>query len=143
MSALSVIRPLRPRGEGWRRLPDPPQWATMGFAGEQWLFEPRGLLVISAVEVAADTDGHSKGPEYHVSVSKSPRRRCTSQEAKWVLRQFRLEGSEEDNHVPGGFVRNFWRPVAEPLVGLECPCKAAEPAIVEDGGDYVWRGVTR
>lgn len=65
--------------------------------------------------------------------------RCTSLQAKEILRQFGLDGAEEDNHVPHGIVRNFWRPVADRLVGLECACKAEEPAIVEDQGDYVWR----
>ena len=48
----------------------------------------------------------------------------------------------EDNHVPGGFVRNFWRPVADRFSGYECACVATEPAIVEDKGDFVWRGIT-
>jgi hypothetical protein len=47
------------------------------------------------------------------------------------------------NHVPSGRVRNFWRPVADHLSGYECPCVADEPAIREDKGDYVWRGITR
>lgn len=50
-----------------------------------------------------------------------------------------LEGAEEDNHVPHGKVRNFWRPVAELLVGKECECKAEEPVIREDKGDFIWR----
>lgn len=53
---------------------------------------------------------------------------------------FQLDnGWEEDNHVPYGIARNFWRPLAENLVGIECKCKEEEPAIVEDKGDYVWR----
>jgi hypothetical protein len=86
-----------------------------------------------------------KGPEYHVSISKqlfAGPTRCTSDEARWVLEQFGLDGAEEDNHVPGGVVRNFWRPVATGLIGLECECKAEEPAIREDKGDFVWRPVT-
>jgi hypothetical protein len=65
--------------------------------------------------------------------------RCDSNEAKWVLDQFGLEGAEEDNHVPFGIVRNFWRPVADKLVGIECQCKAEEPEIREDKGDFIWR----
>ena len=43
---------------------------------------------------------------------------------------------------PNGCVRNFWRPVADHLSGYECPCVEHEPAMVEDKGDYVWRGLT-
>lgn len=57
-----------------------------------------------------------------------------------VIRQFDMLGSEEDNHVPSGFVRNFFNPVAEHLIGIECPCKATEPTMVEDKGEFVWRG---
>jgi hypothetical protein len=98
---------------------------------------------MSAVETMSDED---KGPEYHLSISKqvggSPNR-CTSNEAKWVLDQFGLDGAEEDNHVPFGVVRNFWRTVATPLVGLECECKDEEPAVVEDKGDFIWRGISK
>ena len=89
-----------------------------------------------------DGDRFDRGPEYHLSISRQTPagpRRCTSEMARIVLRQFGLEGAEEDNHVPNGVVRNFWRPVADPLVGLECECKDEEPAIVEDKGDFVWR----
>ena len=42
-------------------------------------------------------------------------------------------------HRRRGKVRNFWRSVATGLIGLECECKAEEPAIIEDKGDFVWR----
>ena len=106
---------------------------------DSFWYLPRNLFAISAVETMADED---KGPEYHISISKplpSGVKRCDSNEARWVLAQFGLEGAEEDNHVPYGKVRNFWRPVANGLVGLECECKAEEPAVVEDKGDFVWR----
>ena len=54
---------------------------------------------------------------------------------------FGMTDAEEDNHVPGGFVRNYWLSVAENLIGHECQCKTTEPAIKEDKGDFVWRGV--
>ncbi|OTP79436.1 hypothetical protein PAMC26577_00815 [Caballeronia sordidicola] len=102
--------------------------------------------MISAVEVAAAEGGIDKGPEYHISISKQSKHgpgRCTTAEAVWVCGQFELLEAEEDNHVPNGVVRNFWRPVADRLVGIECACKGDEPAIVEDKGDFIWRGVTR
>lgn len=138
----SIIKPLRPNGEGWTRLPDLPPQYTMGYACEVWRHDPQMLGVMSAVEVATDKDGIDRGPEYHISISKQHKGnpcRCTGDEARFVLRAFELDGAEEDNHVPHGIVRNFWRTVAEPLIGLECACKADEPAIREDKGDYVWR----
>lgn len=141
----SIIQPKRPAAQhyGWVRLPPPPQWATLGFAGEAWTHLTSGLTVISAVEVAKDADGIDRGPEYHLSISyrasDGSTQRCSSNEANEVLRQFDLDGAEEDNHVPHGMVRNFWRPVADHLVGMECACKAQESAIRENKGDYVWR----
>jgi hypothetical protein len=99
-------------------------------------------MVIAAVEYI--NDGKADGPEYHLSISRQHRtlgtQRCSSTEARWVMVQFALDGAKEDNHVPGGKVRNFWRPVADPLVGRECSCVETENAIAEDKGDYVWRG---
>jgi hypothetical protein len=138
----SIIKPLRPSGPPWVQLPPLPSKFTLGFEHEVWMNTSLVLGVISAVEVAQDKDGIDRGPEYHISISKNDRekpRRCTSDEAAYVLRAFDLEGAEEDNHVPHGVVRNFWRTVAQPLIGLECACKADEPAIREDKGDYVWR----
>lgn len=97
-------------------------------------------MVLSAVEVAVERDGSSNGPEFHLSVSMGPGRRIDSKGAKWVKRQFGLEDATEDNHVQSGFVRNFWRPVADHLSGIECPCTETEPKMVEDKGDFVWRG---
>lgn len=137
MSAL--IAPKQPRtGMGWFQMPRPPGWVSLGFDAEAWRHPASGLAVISAVEVAKDADGIDRGPEYHISISKNGAR-CTSQEALVVLEHFGLDGAEEDNHVPNGQVRNFWRPVADRFVGLQCACKDSEPAVVEDKGDYVWR----
>jgi hypothetical protein len=136
----SIVSVLRPKGRGWRELPCNKQF-TMGYPGRLFFHKETALAVISAVEVA-DDGKIDKGPEYHVSISKQTvlgTSRCDSNEAKWVLEEFGLDGAEEDNHVPNGVVRNFWRPVANRFVGLECDCKAEEPAIVEDKGDFVWR----
>lgn len=139
----SVIRPKKPKSKGWIQADPPPLWATLGYAREVWYFPERGLLVISAVEVAHDFNDIDKGPEYHVSVSKSGGQRCTSNEAKFVCKAFRMVEADEDNHTPYGVVRNFWKPVAEKFIGHVCLCKDEEPAMVEDKGDYVWRGITR
>jgi hypothetical protein len=138
----SIISVLRPKGPGWQEVP-------MEGLGDDYpkraFWHRDGFNVISAVETI---DNGSQRPEYHISISRphptrGTIRRCDSNDARWVLKQFGLEGSKEDNHVPGGKVRNFWRAVAEPLIGLDCECVAEEPAIVEDKGDYVWRGAPR
>lgn len=138
---IQIIHPLRPKvSRGWLAGPPVPPAVSLGYSAESWQHLSTGLCVISAVEVARDGDGIDRGPEYHLSISLRGRRRCSSQDAQQVLRDFGLDGAEEDNHVPGGFVRNFWRPVADRFVGMECACKASEPAVVEDRGDFVWRG---
>lgn len=145
-SARSIVQPLAPNGADWVAEENPvAALVKSGYPHQMWMHKT-GLCVISAVEVTADLP--PKGPEYHISISKWSRRhpgpqRCSSAEARWVLREFQLDGAEEDNHVPNGVVRNFWRAVADPLVGLECWCKASEPAIVEDKGDFVWRPVDK
>ena len=136
VSIVSVLRP--PQGEGWREIPTS-HLPSMGFPIRAFFHAESSLAVLSAVEVMAD---ENKGPEYHLSISKqrtSGPYRCDSNEAKWVCDQFALVGAEEDNHVSGGNVRNFWRTVAEPLIGLECACKDSEPVIREDKGDFIWR----
>lgn len=136
-----IVPVLQPKGEGWQEIPGAHRF-TFGFPARSFMHKD-GLFAISAVEVATDKDGVDRGFEYHISISRpiAPgiTSRCTSSEARWVLDQFGLDGSEEDNHVPNGKVRNFWRTVATGLIGLECACKEEEPAIVEDKGDYVWR----
>ena len=135
----SIISVPRPRLAGWREVPTdgiPTKGPKRAF-----FHDASSLAVISAVEFI--DDGKVDGPEYHLSISRQHRtlgtRRCSSTEARWVLVQFGVEGAVEDNHVPGGLVRNFWRPVADHLVGRECLCVADENAISEDQGDFVWR----
>ena len=144
---IDIIKPLRPFVQArnrWFQRPAPP--ISDGYPLELWTEYGSDVTVLSAVEVAKDKDGSSNGPEYHLSMSRAswpdgiykPARVDTNM-AKWVLAEFGLDGAEEDNHVPNGVVRNFWRPVAETLIGKECPCKAEEVVIRESKGDFVWR----
>ncbi len=144
----SVIKPLQPTGRGWTRVRNPGM-AKTGYPSETFAHQ-QGFLVISAVEVAKAEPGEpEKGPEYHISISRwlppfTEPSRASSADAIWILSMFAdSRRFEEDNHVPGGVVRNFWSPVADPLVGLECPCKDNEPTVKEDKGDFIWRGITR
>ncbi|MEM1153092.1 MAG: hypothetical protein AAGI44_03070 [Pseudomonadota bacterium] len=142
----SVIGPRAPKGDGWEAIAIPSAMPDMGYPIKAWYYEPQHLCVLSAVEVANEPGELELGPEYHLSISKrppgSPRPlRCTRNEARFVLKAFDLLDAKEDNHVPSGSVRNYWRPVADKYVGHECPCVDEEPAIVEDKGDFVWRGI--
>ena len=134
----SIIKPKSTAVEGWQLKGRAPEQCTLGYEGYYWLHRSRGLAVISSVEVPYDQNDIDKGPEYHLSISKNGRR-CSSNEARMATRCFDMEHAEEDNHVPYGFVRHFWLPVAEKFIGYECRCKAVEPAIKEDKGDFIWR----
>jgi hypothetical protein len=146
---MNIIDPKRPTGNGWMQYPLHPAFAARvakmgGFPTETWAHEGAGLFVITSVEVANEPGEPELGPEYHISVSAlGMNRRCSPEQASWVLAAFGLPDAREDNHVPSGKVRNFWRPVADRLSGYECPCVGDEPAIREDKGSFVWRGVTR
>ena len=111
---------------------------------EAFAHNAEGIQVISAVEVAKPQPGEGElGPEYHISISSFDGTRCTTAQAMWLLHQFDLDDANEDNHVPSGFVRNFWRPVNDSLSGYECTCADKEPKIIEDKDDFIWRGVTK
>jgi len=144
MQFESVIKPKRPSGPGWQQTNDwapPAQLLELGYPVEAWMHPTNGLFVLSAVEKTSEPGKPDLGPEYHISVSANGNR-CTSADAVWVLAQFDCMDAKEDNHVPSGRVRNFWRPVADHLSGYECPCVDVEPNIVEDKGDFIWRGIT-
>ena len=137
----SIVAALRPRVLGWSEVSTSRLPAAAVAPCRAFVHDESGLGVLSAVEFI--DDGRVDGPEYHLSISRQHRtlgtRRCSSTEARWVLVQFGMDGAREDNHVPNGRVRNFWRPVADPMVGRECLCVARENAIVEDKGDFIWR----
>ena len=149
----SIIKPLRPKnphGNQWKEIPGIVEELAQagyptGYPIERWRHFGYGFTVLSAVEVAVERDGSSNGPEYHIRISKATPggsyrpTRVDTNDAKWVLAEFGVDGAEEDNHVPYGVVRNFWRPVAEGLVGKECKCKAEEVVIREMKGDFIWR----
>lgn len=141
----SIVKPKRPSGEGWVQEKGPESFLTLGFPIEAWWHAANRLQVFSAVEVVTEPGKVFLGPEYHLSMCSdngAGRVRCSTADALWVLGQFDLVDAKEDNHVPSGIVRNFWRPVADHLSGYECPCTDYEPAMREDKGDFVWRGVT-
>lgn len=129
---------------------DPNQWLASGdvrammrtpFAVYLWDHPRLWLRVLSSVEPIKD-GREGVMPQYHISISKlgdAPGHvvACSAAEALWVVEHFGMEGGEEDNHVPNGVVRNWWRPVADRLVGKECECFALEN--IEVVGDFVRR----
>lgn len=143
-----IINPKQPTGPGWSLDKSRIAQEAMRRAGvggwpcEVWLHRQNGICVLSAVEVAHEPGQPDLGPEYHLSVSQAGRR-ISAGDALWVLAQFDLLDATEDNHVPNGKTRNFWRPVADHLSGYQCPCQDDEPAMREDKGDFVWRGITK
>jgi len=136
-----IIKPLSPIGPDWSGGEDVRGTLKSAYPITRWWYGPLRLYVLSAVEVATDTDGVARGPEYHVSVSKQTPdlrpTRCSAEEGAFVLKAFGLDGWEEDNHVPNGKVRNYWRAVAENMVGRKCACKETEHLVVE--GDFEHR----
>lgn len=140
----SIVQPKRPRNiSAWDILPGGVgPLAAMGYPYQRWMHKKLGIRVISAVEVATDTPGQpsTKGPEYHLSATihfAGRLGRVPAELIPWLLKEFDIEGAEEDNHVNAGIARNFWKPVAERLVGIECACKEDEPLVIE--GDYEYR----
>lgn len=92
----SIISVLRPRFDGWMEIPTNPQILQLGGVARTFIHNERSISVISAVEVA-DDGAIDKGPEYHLSVARQTPmgpRRCSSDTARWVQRQFGLDGAE-------------------------------------------------
>jgi hypothetical protein len=143
MSVISIIQPKAPKTEGWQVATwwELPKEADLGYPIVAYEHISSGLFCLSAVEVANEPGQPELGAEYHLSISRHGKR-CTSSDAAFALHAFDLEDAKEDNHVPNGFVRNYWRPVADNLSGYECKCVDEEPAMKEDKGDFVWRGVS-
>lgn len=128
-----VIQPKRPSSPDWRMLDR--IRVHMGFPAERWVSR-FGHVAVTAVETPVDNHTENLGPEYHVSISKAGGR-VSADEVPELLRVWDMEGADEDNHVPGGIARHFWKVVAAKYAGFVCPCKQTEHAITE--GDYVWR----
>lgn len=131
----NIIKPKRPEGK-WNYAGSQTE---LGFESHYWRYEKLGILARSALEVATEKDGSTNGPEFHISFSKTGMKRCSTNEIKFCLIAFQIEGAIEDNHVPGGFVRNFWMPVNKNIIGKHCKCEKEENKIIEDNGEYVWR----
>lgn len=139
-----ILEPLRPKSSSWKRYPlpiAPGHPLLRAYAVEYWYNRAHEVQVISSIE-SVSGEGPESRHEYHVSISRLPwmgkPSRCPNHLARWVLKEFDFVDCSEDNHVPHGIARNYWRPVAENQSPV-CHCVETEPKIVEDKGDYVWR----
>ena len=147
---ISVIQPLQPKNMPWEEIPVEGPLARAGFPVQRWIQWPGnypgalGISILSAVEVVADEPGGEEFVQYHISVSGFDRSdtilRLSKTIADAAIAAFGVDGFEVDNHVPNSKVWNYWRHVADPLVGKECACVKDEKLIVE--GDYPWRPVS-
>lgn len=140
---FSIVQPRTPAAESDWQLDNrwicPPEIKALGYPISAWIHPSAGLFVLSAVEATLEPGGAELVPYYHLSISAHGVR-CSSALALFALASFDLSDAIEDNHVPHGRVRNFWRPVADRLSGMQCKCIESEPAIKEDKGDFIWRG---
>ncbi len=102
-----IINPKNPKSKSWAFMGEIPlPNMTIFDTAQAWRHES-GLCVLSAVEAPDD----KIGPEYHISITKNGNQRCSSNEAKFVLKHFDMEHSDEDNHTM--IARHFWMPVAD------------------------------
>lgn len=117
--------------------------APLPASGGSWWTSHDWLRVCSTLEhsVLPGTAGEV-GPQWHLSVSKSPPRvgpsradRPTDADMQRVIDAFRVPGGEEDNHHPG-IARHLWCPLDE-RYRTTCECKLTESTVVEADG-YQW-----
>jgi hypothetical protein len=94
----------------------------------------RGVLVLSALELAELPTGAGTGPQWHLSVSER-RQRPSADTIRRVRRDFAMQRAEEDNHHPG-IARHLWLPI-EIRHRVDCECKTDEKVIVDPDG-YTW-----
>lgn len=121
----------QPHGGGWERMA-PPALDGRVLSVSRWRYGR--ILVISALEDAEYPDGNGRGPQWHLSVSRSGVRPSAA-DVRRAQRAFRMVGTEEDNHHPGN-ARHFWLPV-DPAHRVTCQCKDDEDVIRETDG-YTW-----
>ncbi len=134
---MSATIERRPNLPGWVefRMPanNPLDSADVILSYSVW---SRGQIrVISALEMAELPDRSGVGPQWHISVSRGPKKRPRPTDVRAALRAFQMHGAEEDNHHPG-VARHFWVPV-DPAHRVDCECKEEEAVITEPDG-YKW-----
>jgi hypothetical protein len=117
----------RPSGGDWKFVDLVP--SSNGEIAAAWLHRT-GVGVLSALEKTDTGD-----LEWHVSVSYRGKV-ATGEQVRFALAAFDMISAEEDNHVPHGYVRNFWLPVNPERRGAPCKCKDESPLFVE--GEYAY-----
>src|SRR5260370_41876023 len=111
-----IVHPLAPKGGGWAEWDcDTSRWPSQPYAIKRYYNRGQEMQVLSAIEMILPEGSRDGRPEYHLSVSglafgADRPYRVSDSRARWVLKAFDLEGWFEDNHVPGGLVRNYYGP---------------------------------
>ena len=94
MSVISVIQPKTPLSKNWQRRALPPE-VILGYPYQAYCHKTRKLLVISAVEAVRENPGSEKTCYFHISISKKNHKRCSPEEAWFVLEEFGIEDAEK------------------------------------------------
>jgi len=126
----------------WPYFPPPGYEDVRPYAIERWYHRGNEVQVLSAIEMVSGESPEPRG-EFHVSISglkhlASDCYRISESRARWALQQFNFTDYVQDNHVPAGKVRNYWRPIAENQNPV-CSCNEREPKVREMKRDYIWR----
>lgn len=117
----------------WKWKQEPPPWRQPD-APDVYL---RGRLLVMSDFAVMEFRGEER-PQFMLSISASGaggRRRATDAEVTQALRDFGMDGAEEDNHQPG-IIRMFFL-LADPRPGeegIQCDCKEDEQVVVEPDG---------
>lgn len=124
----------RPSKRGWVECQVPPQVLASAhyLAVSAWRCGP--ILVFSSLSIMEMPDGDGTGPQWLVTIS-ADRKRPAQWQVDKVLKDFGMEGAEEDNHTPGR-TRGFFL-VCDPARRVACQCKSDEAVVVEPDG-FTW-----
>lgn len=141
---IREVRERRPTSREWREIPVPREFyrgrhaVMLPIAASAWR---RGSVSVMSELVIAELPGGTgeNGPQWCASVSRSGGKRPRPRDVEHFLRDFGLDGAEEDNHMPGG-ARHFWLPVDPARRGV-CECKTTEDVITDRDG-YQWTNPT-
>lgn len=98
-----------------------------------WIKTNNRITAISSVVWVNDEHEPEMHWEWLVSFSVVGYTRVSNKDLKWILRDWKMEQFEEDNHE-SGIARKFWLAVDERF-RKPCPCK---DEIIKSEGEYEW-----
>lgn len=145
--AKPKMKPLRPRGRGWRRGPNvrPDGRALV----TSWEHDELGVRVLSNTFTHRSEVTHRVVLTHHISAVACVGQRlerASDAQLAFVLEAFVPRGAdgelvwwEEDNHHPGN-ARHVFVPTGGPGERAACPCKDEELVTEDDGYTYSFDG---